>query len=166
MKSIYKKLGLALITIVLLGSILMIKLRLNDNQPLKSPDPKELESIVLINFLQGKGTNKITIKEELDMEEFLQVFTRAKRTKMESTSDFPDKEEFMLVIYRFKSGGNGIRSLYREDGELFVDQPYMGVFKIKKDDIEILDRLVEDAYKEDISIELDDMLDALVKDNF
>lgn len=166
MKNIYKKLGLIFIILLLLGVLLIIKLRSSHNQPLKSPNPEDLEGIVLISFLQGKGTNKITIREEEDMEEFLQVFTRAERTKIESTSEFPDMDEFILVISKFRSGGNGIRSLYREDGEFFIDQPFDEVFKIDKNDIGLVDHFLKAGSKEMISIDLDDMLDALVKDNF
>lgn len=145
---------LGIITIVLLFNMA------RNNKFLKGPDPEELSSIILIDVVDGEGIQKVTIDRQLDIHNFLNIFNNAKKTGEQSISEFPRKTKFTVVLYRFKSSGDSMRSIYEENDDFYVDQPFTEIFKIDSNDLDMLDKIIKNGDKEEISVSVNNILKA------
>ena len=94
------------------------------------------------------------------MENFLQLLENSKLTKKQSVSDFPNKDEFILVSIKMAEGGYIRNTIYEEDGNLYFEQAYRGIYELSYKDISsFLKSTVKEEDKENISEELEDILD-------
>ncbi|WMM23328.1 DUF5301 domain-containing protein [Tissierella sp. MB52-C2] len=147
------------ITIFSIIAMTLILIISRNNRYLKSPNPEELSSIILIDVIGEEGTQKITINQQVDINNFLDIFKNAKMTNKQSISQIPRKTKFTTVLYKFKSSGNkSFRSIYEENGDLYIDQPFVGVFKIDSNDLSILEQIIRRGNKKEISVLVNDIL--------
>lgn len=116
----------------------------------------------MFDVIEEEAIEKITIDQEADIEEILEIFSNSKNTDKESISKFPEKTKFTAVLFRFKSAGTSLRSIYEEDGEVYIDQPFYGIFTLNSNDLDALDQVIKRGNKEDISLPVEDIL----KDDF
>nr|WP_242618466.1 DUF5301 domain-containing protein [Anaerococcus vaginimassiliensis] len=94
------------------------------------------------------------------MEKFLQTLEDSKKTKKESVSDFPNKDEFILVSIKMSEGGYIRNTIYEEDKKLYFEQAYVGIYELTYKDISsFLKSTVKEENKENISEDLEDILD-------
>ncbi|MDR7855414.1 DUF5301 domain-containing protein [Tissierella sp.] len=143
-------LGIIAIVLVLIVSI--------NNKSLKGPNPEDLSSIILVDVIGEEGIQKVTLDKQVDIHSFLNIFNNAKKTGVQSNSQFPSKTKFTIVLYKFKSSGNSWRSIYEENGELYIDQPFAGIYKIDSKDLHILEQVIKNGDKEEISILVNNIL--------
>ncbi|MBU5254671.1 DUF5301 domain-containing protein [Tissierella praeacuta] len=150
--------------IIILGIIAVILiLRVSiDDRHLEGPNSEDLSNIILVDVIGEKGVEKITIHQQVDINKFLEIFSNAQRTSKQSISQFPNKTKFITVLYKFKWGGNSFRSMYEENGDFYIEQPFSGVFKIDSNDLYMLDQIIRNGDKEEISVLVNNML----KNNF
>ncbi len=105
------------------------------------------------------GVEKIEIYEQEDIEDIIGLLKTAKRAKgKQSISDFPNKTNFITILFGFESGGNSVRSMFEENNELYIDQPYDNVYKLESDNKELLYKIMNSVDKERISSNLKQIL--------
>lgn len=155
-----KKYYLVLIGLIIIG--VLLKIRPNNEGP-SVPKADDVKSLSLIKIANDRGVEKRTIKENNDIENFLQLLENSKRTKKESVSDFPNKDEFILVSIGMSEGGYIRNTIHEEDKKLYFEQPYVGIYELSYKDISsFLKSTVKEEDKENISEDLEDIL----KNNF
>ena len=151
-----KKYYLVLIGLIIIGVLLKIR---PNNEGASLPEADEVRSLSLINIVDDRGTQKWTVSEKDDIEKFLQNLENSKKTKKESVSDFPDKNNFILVSFRMSDGGYIRNTIYEEDKKLYFEQAYVGIYELSYKDISsFLKSIVKDENKENISEDLEDIL--------
>lgn len=151
--------------LVLIGLIviaILLKIRPNNKVP-SLPKANDVIGFSLINIVDGRGIEKWTISEKDDIERFLQILEHSKKTNKESVSDFPNKNNFILVSFGMSDGGYIRNSIYEEDKSLYFEQAYVGIYELSYKDISsFLKSSVKEEDKETISKDLEDIL----KNNF
>ena len=108
--------------LVLIGLIviaILLKIRPN-NKGVSLPKADDVIGFSLINIVDGRGLEKWTISEKDDIERFLQILEHSKKTNKESVSDFPNKNNFILVSFGMSDGGYIRNSIYEEDDSLYL----------------------------------------------
>lgn len=151
--------------LVLIGLIIIaILLKIRPNNKVHSlPKTNDVIGFSLINIVDGRGLEKWTISDKDDIEKFLQILEHSKKTNKESVSDFPNKNNFILVSFRMSDGGYIRNSIYEEDKSLYFEQAYVGIYELSYKDISsFLKSSVKEEDKETISKDLEDIL----KNNF
>lgn len=143
-------------------AIVLVLIVSRNNKSLKGPRPEDLSSIIPVDVIGEEGVQKFTIDKQVDIDNFLDIFNNAKRMGEQSISQFPSKTKFSVVLYKFKSSGNSWRSIYEENGDLYIDQPLVGIYKISSNDLHILHEIIEDGDKEEISV----LVNNIFKNNF
>lgn len=148
--------------IVLTGLIvivILLRIRPNNEGP-SIPKADDVKSLSLIKIANDRGVEKRTIKENNDIENFLQLLENSKLTKKESVSDFPNKDEFILVGIKVSEGGYIRNTIYEEDKKFYFEQAYVGIYELSYKDISsFLESSVKEEDKENISEDLEDILD-------
>lgn len=110
------------------------------------PDKGDLESIVLSESSGGNNT-PITIT---DTEEIKNIFnnikSNSKKTNKDSVSETPvNIEHYMeLELSYFTDGGKVTRVnyIYKQKGRYYIEQPYVGIWKITKESYDNIDTLI------------------------
>lgn len=148
--------------LVLIGLIviaILLKIRPN-NKGVSLPKADDVIGFSLINIVDGRGLEKWTISEKDDIERFLQILEHSKKTNKESVSDFPNKNNFILVSFGMSDGGYIRNSIYEEDDSLYFEQAYVGIYELSYKDISsFLKSSVKEEDRENISEDLEDILD-------
>ncbi len=148
--------------LVLIGLIviaILLKIRPN-NKGVSLPKADDVIGFSLINIVDGRGIEKWTISEKDDIERFLQILEHSKKTNKESVSDFPNKNNFILVSFGMSDGGYIRNSIYEEDDSLYFEQAYVGIYELSYKDISsFLKSSVKEEDRENISEDLEDILD-------
>ncbi len=122
------------------------------------PNVKDLSSIIFIDVKDNMSSNKLTISKTTDINKLLRIFKDSQRTNQESISEFPNKEEFTVVLFKFKTEGESFRSIYKENNNIYIDQPFHGIFRIMSQDIDILNRIRKYGNEENFNIPAKDIL--------
>lgn len=151
--------------LVLIGLIVIaILLKIRPNNKVHSlPKTNDVIGFSLINIVDGRGLEKWTISEKDDIERFLQILEHSKKTNKESVSDFPNKNNFILVRFKMSDGGYIRITIYEEDKKLYFEQAYVGIYELSYKDISsFLESSVKEEDKENISEDLEYIL----KNNF
>lgn len=152
-----KKYYLVLIGLIIIGVLLKIR---PNNKGVSLPKADDVIGFSLINIVDGRGIEKWTISEKDDIERFLQILEHSKKTNKESVSDFPNKNNFILVSFGMSDGGYIRNSIYEEDDSLYFEQAYVGIYELSYKDISsFLESSVKEEDKENISEDLEDILD-------
>lgn len=152
-----KKYRFVLIGLIIVG--ILLKIRSNNEGP-SIPKADDVKSISLVNIVDGRGLLKWTISDKDDIEKFLQNLENSKKTKKESVSDFPNKDEFILVSIKMSEGGYIRNTIYEEDKKLYFEQAYVGIYELSYKDISsLLKSTIKEDDKENISEELEDIFD-------
>lgn len=92
------------------------------------PAAEELEAV----HLTGSDLD-IAVKDNAFIAQLLLCLSQAKNTGKASVQDIPSQGGGVVRIdFAFKQGGAGTVFLYR-DGELLVEQPYHGIYRLNDD---------------------------------
>ncbi|NOW90356.1 hypothetical protein BCD91_002379 [Clostridium beijerinckii] len=151
---------LVVVTICIVFAVGLIFM-LRESQ-LELPKSEQLSSVVFINIIHCQGVEKITISKQSDIDNMLNILKNSNKTNKDSVSNFPDKTKFTLIGFNFVKGGTSWRSIYEDNDDNYVDQPYVGIFRLNSNDLNLLNEIMESGNKESISIRVDDIL----KNNF
>lgn len=148
--------------LVLIGLIviaILLKIRPN-NKGVSLPKADDVIGFSLINIVDGRGLEKWTISDKDDIEKFLQELDDSKKIRKESISDFPNKNNFILVRFKMSDGGYIRSTIYEEDKKLYFEQAYVGIYELSSKDISsFLESSVKEEDRENISEDLEDILD-------
>lgn len=134
----------------------------NSNRKMMVPKIEDLTNIILIDVTEKISSKRTTISNKTDIAKLLKIFKKSKRTNKKSISNFPIRSEFTTVLFEFKSGGNSFRSIYEESNNVYIDQPFHGIFKIISKDIYLLHEIKKGGKEEEFIVTLKDIL----KDDF
>lgn len=154
----YRKINRRIVMIILAIAIILIVIEFRGSRYPGAPEANEIESIQFVEVIDDIAVKKSKIESRTEIEDFLNIVGQAKRDRdKESVSDFPNKTKFTTILMYFKSGGSNWRSIYEEDGNLYIDQPYDGIFKIEEDSLDLIHRIMESEDKEDIEIPIENL---------
>lgn len=129
----------------------------------KIPESENIIKITLIDINNGKGVKKITIDKKSDVNKFLDILKKSKKTNEYSVSDLPNKDRYTIVMFKLSEGGKIINSIYEENNSVYFEQAYYGIFKLDYENTEELKRTIDDkGKKQDILVNIDDIF----KDDF
>lgn len=152
-----KKYRLVLIGLIIV--VILLKIRPN-NEGVSLPKTDDVKSLSLIKIANDRGVEKRTIKENNNIENFLQLLENSKLTKKQSVSDFPNKDEFILVSIKMSEDGYIRNTIYEEDKKLYFEQAYRGIYELPYNSISsLLKSTIKEENKENISEDLEDILD-------
>lgn len=144
--------------VVTIGSIFAIGLTfILKGRHLEVPKVEQISSAEFINVVNGQGVEKVTISQQSDINNLLNILRNSEKTNKDSISDFPDKRKFTIIRFNLLEGSNW-RSIYEENSDVYVDQPYVGIFKLNFRDFNLLNEIMERGDRESISIQVDEIL--------
>ncbi|MFT4451231.1 DUF5301 domain-containing protein [Parvimonas sp. G1425] len=133
----FKKYSIFMIFLLLLSSC--------GNQKISLPKSKDLEYIKVIEVDKKTKNEKevIKIEKDDDIKNFIDTVSSATKTKKESISDEPTNiDKYFKVSFYHKEAKNSPSIMYiykfndySEDKYYYFEQPYTGVFRIKKDKV-------------------------------
>ncbi|MFT4445067.1 DUF5301 domain-containing protein [Parvimonas sp. G1967] len=131
----FKKYSIFMILVLFLSSC--------GKQKISLPKSKDLDYINVMEIDKKTKTekDKIKIEKEKDVKDFIDSISSATKTKKESISDEPTNiEKYLKVSFYHKEAKNSPSIMYiyksrdyTEEKYFYFEQPYTGVFKIKKD---------------------------------
>lgn len=131
----FKKYSIFMIFLLLLSAC--------GKQKISLPKSKDLDYIKVIEVDKKTKSEKEVIKIEKNdyIKNFIDTVSSATKTKKESISDEPTNiEKYLKVSFYHKEAKNSPSIMYiyksrdyTEEKYFYFEQPYTGVFKIKKD---------------------------------
>ncbi len=154
---IYRKTKKIIVLFIFLIAVIFIFMLGRSYRYLKVPNPEELSSIILIDVIGNKCVQKTIIYQELDINNMLDILVNSRKTSKQSTSQFPGKTKFSAVFFKFKSGGTSWKSIYEEEGNSYIHEPFVGIFKLDSNDSHMLDKIIKRGNREDISIPVENI---------
>lgn len=128
-----------------------------DEKNVKIPGVDNISNITLINVVNDKGVEKITIYKKKDINRFLHLLKNSKRTNKESISSFPNKDKFTVVAFKMLNGGYVKHAIYEENNHIYYEEAFYGIFELNSNNknlIDLLDMFIENYNKKDISIDI------------
>lgn len=154
-----RKETLTLFTIIIITASVFILLGGGKTKNLPVPEFDKLDSIIFVNIVNHIGVEMIVIDESQEIESILELLKTAGRMKgKHSISNFPDKDKFTTILFSFESGGNSLRSMYEENDDLYIEQPYDYIYKLEDDNRQLLEDIINNRSKESISLNLKEIL--------
>lgn len=155
-----KKIFLLISAIIIISLSLIFKYKTN-NEKVKTPKPDKISSITFIRVINDRGVEKREVYKKSHINKFLNIIKDSEKTKKISTSNFPDKEEFIIVTFKIKDGFI-ISSIYEENNSIYFEQAFNDIFKLNYNDnlYLLLDNISQENNKEDISVNIEDLLDS------
>lgn len=156
-----KKIFLLIAAIIIISLSLILKYK-TDNEKVRTPKLDEISSITFIKVINDRGVEKREVYKKSHINKFLNIIKDSKKTNKESSSNFPDKKEFIIVTFKIKSGGSIISSIYEENNHIYFEQAFYDIFKLNfNENIDLLlDKISGKNNKEDISVNIEDLLDS------
>lgn len=154
-----KKIFLLISAIIIISLSLIFKYKTN-HEKVKTPKPYKISSITFIRVINDRGVEKREVYKKSHINKFLNIIKDSEKTKKISTSNFPDKEEFIIVTFKLKDGGFIISSIYEENNSIYFEQAFNDIFKLNYNDnlYLLLDNISQENNKEDISVNIEDLL--------
>lgn len=145
--------------IFMLGIIILILIfvLIRGDNNLKVPNSKELNSIILVDVIEDEGIKKTIIYKESDINNMLSILDNSQKIRGQSTSQLPEKTEFTIVLFEFHSDDISWRCIYKEKDNLYIDQPFAGIFKIEEDNLSELNDIIKKGSEEIISVRVEDI---------
>ena len=140
----------------IIGITLIFMLSSNDSN-FKVPNSEEISSIILVDVIGNKGIKKTIIYQKSDISNMLDILSNSQRTSKKSISQLPNKTKFTIVLFKFESGDTSWRSIYEEEGNLHIDQPFDGIFKLDSNNLYTLDEIIKKGSNEEISIRVENI---------
>ena len=155
-----KKIFLLISAIIIISLSLIFKYKTN-NEKVKIPKPDDISSITFIRVINDRGVEKREVYKKSHINKFLNIIKDSEKTKKISTSNFPDKEEFIIVTFKIKDGFI-ISSIYEENNSIYFEQALNDIFKLNYNDnlYLLFDNISQENNKEDISVNIEDLLDS------
>ena len=102
-------------------------------EPIELPEEENVERIEL-EHIEG-GVLKMVVKPDDDKIAALlnEIGKKASKKKRESVSDEPADADYIILNVYLKEHEDLEFYLYKEQDETFIEQPYVGIWKIPKD---------------------------------
>lgn len=156
-----KKIFLLIAAIIIISLSLILKYK-TDNEKVRTPKLDVISSITFIKVINDRGVEKRQVYKKSHINKFLNIIKDSQKTNKESSSNFPDKKEFIIVAFKIKGGGSIISSIYEENNHIYFEQAFYDIFKLNfNENIDLLlEKISGKNNKEDISVNIEDLLDS------
>lgn len=108
--------------------------------------PKE-EDLKSISFEKNDKKTEISSSEDIkDIIDLLNGSDKGRTTNEESIQDYPvNAEDVIKIEFNFKEKGNTILFIYKKNGKMFVESPYNGIYKIKEDEYNSIEKYIKNS---------------------
>ena len=110
---------ISLLMVMLLSSCSVWK-----TYPIELP---ESDDVVSISVMSGDKTASST--DEVRIEEIMSILTDVKATSKASTNDFPSVSDYITIYLNCFDNTSKRLFFYEENGQEYVEQAYMGIYK-------------------------------------
>lgn len=154
MERLKKVKNLLLMFVIIILIAIMMRLCPPQNlikQSYEGPNINDLDKIVLTDIEYGNPIRERIFDDKGVMENFKRILMESQKTKKQSVSEMPYSDEYTIIQYFFKSGGDSRHSIYGENGKWYIEFPYYGIYQIEKEGLENLTQIMEKYEGEDIS---------------
>ena len=123
--------------------LLLIGLTACSKEKIELPKSKDLESIKVTEIIKEKKEEQdiVNINKEEDINNFIDSVSSATKTKQSSISDTPTNvDKYFIISLNHKDSKNKDSKFYiykskkySDDKYVYLEQPYRGIFRIKKE---------------------------------
>lgn len=123
--------------------LILIGLTACSKEKIELPKSKDLESIKVTEVIKEKKEEKdiVNIDKEEDINNFIDSVSSATKTKQSSISDTPTNvDKYFIISLNHKDSKNNDSKFYiykskkySDDKYVYLEQPYRGIFRIKKE---------------------------------
>ena len=123
--------------------LILIGLTACSKEKIELPKSKDLESIKVTEVIKEKKEEKdiVNIDKEEDINNFIDSVSSATKTKQSSISDTPTNvDKYFIISLNHKDSKNNNSKFYiykskkySDDKYVYLEQPYRGIFRIKKE---------------------------------
>ena len=123
--------------------LILIGLTACSKEKIKLPKSKDLESIKVTEVIKEKKEEQdiVNINKEEDINNFIDSVSSATKTKQSSISDEPTNvDKYFIISLNHKDSKNNNSKFYiykskkySDDKYVYLEQPYRGIFRIKKE---------------------------------
>lgn len=123
--------------------LILIGLTACSKEKIELPKSKDLESIKVTEVIKEKKEEKdiVNIDKEEDINSFIDSVSSATKTKQSSISDEPTNvDKYFIISLNHKDSKNNNSKFYiykskkySDDKYVYLEQPYRGIFRIKKE---------------------------------
>ena len=123
--------------------LILIGLTACSKEKIELPKSKDLESIKVTEVIKEKKEEQdiVNIDKEEDINNFIDSVSSATKTKQSSISDEPTNvDKYFIISLNHKDSKNNNSKFYiykskkySDDKYVYLEQPYRGIFRIKKE---------------------------------
>lgn len=123
--------------------LILIGLTACSKEKIELPKSKDLESIKVTEVIKEKKEERdiVNIDKEEDINNFIDSVSSATKTKQSSISDTPTNvDKYFIISLNHKDSKNNDSKFYiykskkySDDKYVYLEQPYRGIFRIKKE---------------------------------
>lgn len=123
--------------------LILIGLTACSKEKIELPKSKDLESIKVTEIIKEKKEEQdiVNIDKEEDINNFIDSVSSATKTKQSSISDTPTNvDKYFIISLNHKDSKNNDSKFYiykskkySDDKYVYLEQPYRGIFRIKKE---------------------------------
>lgn len=124
--------------------LILIGLTACSKEKIELPKSKDLESIKVTEVIKEKKEEEqdiVNINKEEDINNFIDSVSSATKTKQSSISDTPTNvDKYFIISLNHKDSKNNDSKFYiykskkySDDKYVYLEQPYRGIFRIKKE---------------------------------
>ena len=123
--------------------LILIGLTACSKEKIELPKSKDLESIKVTEIIKEKKEEQdiVNINKEEDINNFIDSVSSATKTKQSSISDEPTNvDKYFIISLNHKDSKNNDSKFYiykskkySDDKYVYLEQPYRGIFRIKKE---------------------------------
>lgn len=123
--------------------LILIGLTACSKEKIELPKSKDLESIKVTEVIKEKKEERdiVNINKEEDINNFIDSVSSATKTKQSSISDTPTNvDKYFIISLNHKDSKNNDSKFYiykskkySDDKYVYLEQPYTGIFRIKKE---------------------------------
>ena len=123
--------------------LLLIGLTAWSKKKIELPKSKDLENIKVTEVIKEKKEERdiVNIDKEEDINNFIDSVSSATKTKQSSISDEPTNvDKYFIISLNHKDSKNNNSKFYiykskkySDDKYVYLEQPYRGIFRIKKE---------------------------------
>lgn len=123
--------------------LLLIGLTACNKKKIELPKSKDLENIKVTEVIKEKKEERdiVNIEKEEDINNFIDSVSSATKTKQSSISDEPTNvDKYFIISLNHKDSKNNNSKFYiykskkySDDKYVYLEQPYRGIFRIKKE---------------------------------
>lgn len=123
--------------------LLLIGLTACSKEKIELPKSKDLENIKVTEVIKEKKEERdiVNLDKEEDINNFIDSVSSATKTKQSSISDEPTNvDKYFIISLNHKDSKNNNSKFYiykskkySDDKYVYLEQPYRGIFRIKKE---------------------------------